>query len=132
MTLLDILEYKFATISSQTHQVSKMPDPLYRGSKDHIRIDSVFSADPVDVPARSKPITLQLWYDILEAAIDTSKIAPVAEHLLAYAWPEKSATEVIETIGNPHKQFRDGDELRLRFRDLLFPTYNIITSSLQT
>jgi hypothetical protein len=132
MTLLDILEHKFATTSSPDHQVTETPPALYEGSKDHVRIDSIIGADPVGVPAESKPITLQLWYDILEAATDASKIALVAENLLVYAWPEKNATETIKTVGNPQERFRDDDELRLRLRDLLFPNYNTLTSFSQT
>jgi hypothetical protein len=124
MTMLDILEHKFAITFSSSFQISKMPAAPYEGGNDRIRIDSATGADPPSEHATCKPTALKLWYRMLEAATDVSKVTPVAESLLVYACPEKNAVEVIETIGNPGKQSHNHDELRLRFQDLLFPSLN--------
>jgi hypothetical protein len=132
MTLLDLLEHKFAPTSSPPLPVSRMPVALYEGGTGRVRIDSAVAADPSHKFAASKLAALDLWYGILEAATDASKVISMAESLLVHACPEMNAVKAIETIGNPSKQFHGDDELRLRFRDLLFPSYNTFSmSSLQ-
>jgi hypothetical protein len=128
MTLLDILEHRFATIPSPPLHVNKMPAAPYEGGNVRIRNDSAVAADPSDEFAASKPAALELWYGILEAATNVWKVTSMAESLLVYACPEKNAMEVLETMDNPGKQLHNDDELRLRFRDLLFPSYSTLTA----
>lgn len=115
-------------------KVSQMPTaPYSKRDSDHARYDSAYSAISFghlrsNRIARSTTVLppLQVWYAILEAAADRRVITSVAEDILAYIWPEKNAADILDQIGHPAKQFREDAELRHKFRELLFPEYDIL------
>ncbi|KAF2033171.1 hypothetical protein EK21DRAFT_109305 [Setomelanomma holmii] len=117
-----------AQTSSPPYEVSKMPAVPYQGAHDRVRNDSAISNVFVAAPGPSEPTTSQLWYGVLEGASDVSKTALIAQRLLLCVWPDKDAVEILDTIGHPGKKFEQKDELRLRFRNLLFPGYNTLTA----
>jgi hypothetical protein len=49
----------------------------------------------------------------------------MAEKLIEYVWPEKSAVDIIQQVGDSHKKFSDADDaqLRVEFRRLLCPEF---------
>ncbi|KAF1946787.1 hypothetical protein EJ02DRAFT_366196, partial [Clathrospora elynae] len=108
----------------QAHEVSQMPADIYpKQNNIHGRYDSMFSNTAKPVPPHTA-----IWLDILEAVNDSTRTTSVAEDLLGYVWPEKKATDVLEQIGNPCMKFSDADadELRTKFRELLFPEYELL------
>lgn len=76
---------------------------------------------------------VHLWYTILEAATDESKTVSITEGLLGRVWPDKNIVETLDRIGHPGKVFRDDEfaELRLKFREMLFPGYNDLINNWQ-
>jgi hypothetical protein len=127
--LLEMLKHGATTTSSTPLRVSRMPAMPYEGVKPHVRFDSAFGNGTSGAGTTTKPTPAQLWYGILQGAMDASKVTSVAEELLESVWPGEVVAEVLDTIGNPAKHFGADDELRLRLRDLLFPTYNTISSA---
>jgi hypothetical protein len=65
-------------------------------------------------------------------ASDVDQVTSVAEWLLSCVWPGENAGKILDTIGDPAKRLAGGDELRVQFRDLLFPSYSFISSPGQT
>jgi hypothetical protein len=129
--LLELLELSAMKVSIRGCRPRKMPIVPYEGIKNPLRIDSVWSTDSsIECPI-PKSSTTQLWHSILEAVTDESRITPVAEELLMRIWPEKNTAEILDDIGDPSKVFREDDELRLRLRDLLFPSYTTLSASRQ-
>jgi hypothetical protein len=108
--------------SKASRRVSKMPAVPFEGEADHIRYDSAISN------GASRPTLLHLWRGIMEGATDASKITVAAEELLSYVCPGENAAEILDMIGDPSKQFRKDDELRVRLRDALFPFYTTLSS----
>ncbi|KAF1835282.1 hypothetical protein BDW02DRAFT_597412 [Decorospora gaudefroyi] len=137
-TLLEMLGQSTSGIRKQ--KVSKMPAELFSkvdGDRDERRNDSMFSdndAGPAVAASSTKaahpppPPPAHIWLAILDATSDAIKMLSVAEEMLGYVWPEWEATDVIERIGNPQKCFSDADadQLRGRFRTLLFPEYELL------
>ncbi|CAO2657942.1 Nn.00g072020.m01.CDS01 [Neocucurbitaria sp. VM-36] len=115
-------------------KVSQMPtEPYTKHGTDHARYDSAFSTvsfgtsqpqrttKPSIVPSHS-----QIWHAIFEASTNHSKVTSVAEDILAYVWPEKNAADILDHIGHPGKQFCEDAELRQKFREVLFPGYDML------
>jgi hypothetical protein len=128
--LLELLDLSTSKASSRG-RLSKTPAAPYEGNKNHRRVDSVWSTGSSIELLMPTPTTPQLWHGILEAVTDELRITPIAEELLMLIWPEKNAAEILDDIGDPSKVFRDDDELRLRLRDLLFPSYTTLSASRQ-
>ncbi|KAH4066875.1 hypothetical protein HBH50_144240 [Parastagonospora nodorum] len=126
--LLQLIELCAAKASKNAQRVSRMPATPYMAKRDHVRFDSVFSKAASSGGGAPMPTTSQLWHSILEGATDDTKTDGVAEALLAFIWPEQNPVEILDAIGDPAKVFRGGDELRLRLRDLLFPSYTTISA----
>ncbi|KAJ4366304.1 hypothetical protein N0V83_007940 [Neocucurbitaria cava] len=134
--LLELLRFSTVVTSWGLYgaKVSQMPTPPYsKRDSDHARYDSAYSAISFghlrsNRIARSTTVLppVQVWYAILEAAADRRVITSVAEDVLAYIWPEKNAADILDQIGHPAKQFREDAELRHKFRELLFPEYDIL------
>jgi hypothetical protein len=121
--LLDVLSQSTKKGRSSTSKVSKMPaTPYTRHDNDHDRYDSMFSDGHIPPPT---PSPSRIWLSILEATDDAKKITPMAEKLIEYVWPEKSAVDIIQQVGDPHKKFSDADDaqLRVEFRRLLCPEF---------
>lgn len=121
--LLRMLQLSTGRTQSFTHKVSKMPAaPYSRHNSDHDRYDSMLSNATTLTPTSS---TAQIWLSILEATNDARKIAPMAEELLQYIWPENKNVDIIEQIGAPRRKFSDADdaELRVKLRELLCPEF---------
>lgn len=112
-------------------RVSQLPTEPYTGKTERDRIDSAFSSVSSGQRTVPKPSISQMWHGVLEGATNASKTMAVAESLLSQVWPEKNAVEVIDTIGHPKHLFQEEDELRVRFRDLLFPEYDALVSAQQ-
>jgi hypothetical protein len=129
MLLLEMLETSAMKTPDNGPQVSRMSATLYEGARPRVRYDSFFCNGTSGAHAIMKPTPAQLWRKILEAAIDASKMSPVAEELLSSVWPGEDVAEILGTIGNPAKHFRKDDELRLAFQGLLFLTYNAVSSA---
>jgi hypothetical protein len=79
------------------------------------------------VVTMTRPPPSQLWHTILNAKNDAEKMTILAQDLLNYVSPEKNPAQVIDNIGNPGKKFDDA-ELRIAFRELLFPEYDALIS----
>jgi hypothetical protein len=108
-----------ADLLMNTTKVSKMPAQLYTSRiSDDSRIDSVFHL----APTRTPPPASQIWFAMLEAANDSTKMIPLAENILQWVWPEKNAVDIIDQLGNPGKRFSDTDDAELcrKLRELLF------------
>lgn len=131
--LLEVLQQYTSKGCKPVYKVSKMPtEPYSKRSTDHLRYDSMFSNDfkPIASTGDPCPSPPQVWFSILEAANDAMKTFCVAKELLNYVWPGKKAAFVLEQVGNPHMKFSDADaaELRIKFRELLFPEYETLTT----
>jgi hypothetical protein len=127
--LLEMLEHGATTTSSTPLRASRMPVMPYAGVRPHVRYDSAFGNGTSGADTATKLTPAQLWHAILQGAMDSSRLTLVAEELLAFIWHEEDVAEVLDTIGNPAKHFGADDELRLRLRNLLFPTYNTMSSA---
>jgi hypothetical protein len=127
MMLLGMLCQSTKRTQSSTSEVSKTPAaPYTHHNNDANRYDSLFGDNPTPT---FTPSPAQLWLSILEATDNAEAIAPLAEELLKYAWPERNPVDIIGPIGNPHKMFSDTDaaELRIKLRDLLYPEFKSTT-----
>jgi hypothetical protein len=117
-----LLELDGVKESKASQRVSKMPAAPFEGVRDHVRYDSAISG------GASRPTLSQLWRGIMEGAIDASRMTLAAEELLSCVWPGENTAEILDIIGDPSKQFRNDDELRDRLRDVLFPSYTMLSS----
>lgn len=118
--LLEMLQQSSKRRQTTTNSISNMPvEPNARRIR-HARSDSMFT---IAATTPSPPSPAEIWLNILEATNDAAKVIVVAEELLEYVWPDKSATDVVEQIGNPYEKFSDVEdtELRIKFRKLLYP-----------
>lgn len=132
--LLELLKLTTATAttSRKAHRVSKMPAAPFEGSRTHIRIDSAFSNAGSGAYEAQKPTHSELWCGVLMGASDADQVTSVAEWLLSCVWPGENAGDILDAIGDPAKRFASADELRVQFRNLLFPSYSSISSPGQT
>jgi hypothetical protein len=129
--LLELLKLDPTTTSRTAYRVSKAPATPYEGFRMHVRYDSAFSDGRSGAYKAAKPTHSELWHSILMGASDTSRATSVAERLLECVWPGENSSDILDTIGDPSKQFSGKDELRLQLRSLLFPSYTSISSPQQ-
>ncbi|KAF2128028.1 hypothetical protein P153DRAFT_294026 [Dothidotthia symphoricarpi CBS 119687] len=139
--LLEVLRNTSNVCASPAGRVSQMPAaPYSRRSNDPIRYDSAFStvsSGPKTSQAAMKPTKMStpahLWHAILEATTDVTKTVSITEGLLGHVLSGKDAVETLYRIGHPGKTFHDEEfaELRLKFREILFPEYNDLINACQ-
>lgn len=114
-------------IDSPTAQVSQIPALPYTKSKEGSRRhDSGYHS--IEIERLLTPDPPVFWYTIFSGATDQTKTVEAAEYLLGYVWPEKSASAILETVGDPAKRLSEDDEIELRekFGALLFPEHNAL------
>lgn len=120
-TVCEILESCLKTMyAARDRDVSHQDRWIYRGAF-LVLWTALRPVITWNVPlASSTPTTSQLWYGIVEGAMDSEQMIPAALALLEKALPERDAAELIAAIDNL-KPFCDDDKFCVRLRDLLFP-----------